>query len=99
MQVLKCLSLLLYVVYVKKILKLFSIFHLNIYCIPSIVVSLIIDKSFQTSIVLRVLIICAAELETYMVSVQRVEEYCKIPSEVNSASLERISKICYCVIV
>ena len=51
-----------------------------------------IDQSFQTSIVLRVLIICAAELETYMVSVERVEEYCKIPSEVNKASFGRISK-------
>ena len=57
---------------------------------------MIIDKSFQTSIVLRVLIICAAELETYMVSVERVEEYCKIPSEVNTASFERISKKFYC---
>ena len=36
-----------------------------------------------------------------MVSVERVEEYCKIPSEVNLASFERISKgyYFYCVVV
>ena len=38
---------------------------------------------FQTTSTIRGLVMCASELETYMVSVERVDDYCKIPSEVS----------------
>ena len=49
-------------------------------------VTFVIVVEFQTTSTIRGLVMCASELETYMVSVERVDDYCKVPSEVSHST-------------